>query len=315
MPLPYQQSPLDSFRSRSRSRCLQVDCISAAAGTQRAQQGVPTLVLSTSGSETTNLVKRLALTSRYQIDPQCRGWTMWVLDRIAREQLLSYTDPVSLHMQTADLISLQSQTQHACVQVDRNVVQLIATLLDTRHSSTHREGRWIMGDQMLSAVKDAIAVLEAHQKGWPDTLSSCKDTTQNTLSASFCDQAFLQCVSKVCTLIKLLVQPSNSAVCHADACRVSRESNMLKVSPYRGLYHNPEVVVLELNEVSQLAYSGDFAPIFLGSEYCHMDRDRASGLDYDSTIELLYLQLMLKCSTFFVHCIGNEHIVGGLIHV
>lgn len=66
-----------------------------------------------------------------------------------------------------------------------------------------------------------------------------------------------------------------------------------------------------IRETTNLAQSGDFAPMVLGNPANLSEESRVVVLDTHSSVEMLYLQLTLMSGSFFVYCMGSAHIVGG----
>lgn len=271
----------------------------------------PPAKFDTIGSGTKSLMARLALTQRYQTCP-CAP--------ISRETSDAVNDYCQRKALSADLC--KSKTSKVIVKL--SMLQLISANLDKIHSTaslTRSDARWLRGDQLLASIQIAITnhPLLSRLKNEYYLLDETAIPDWNifgTVDSVKMELMWLWCARLT---IRLLTTSSSSAAHHAQESCAQREARMQKalLNPASWLLERKAGLESEL-DVERLLQSTDFPLIYLGNPLQPPEGTLAkirlkveTALDRDSSKELLYLQLMLRHDTFFVHCTGATHIIGG----
>lgn len=274
---------------------------------QQHEQEQHSLLMPALDSETMRLMARLALSTRYHVRPHTRNS---LLNGTLSLGDFEIPDPGwrgATHMH--ELVAMRS-CMHA------TILQLVAAELDSLEGDSIArscgEARWDRADVLLSSSEAAVSIncpaSIQHSKGGrtvtPKPRHSCD---------SLGNQARL-CLLRAHHLIEMLISTSDSCVHHASACRVLREAHMQESATTAIWFLKDRRLMSEaLRDASFLVMHADFPPVYLGIPRPGMGFTDTSDMDADSSMDLLYLLLMLKCDTFYVHCTGPKHIVGAFL--
>lgn len=278
------------------------------------------------GTQTQSLMARLALTSRYQVRPN------------STRDMQSMNDYASMHVLVTDhqKQTLRRKELRAMPRksVDPATLQLVIfclEILQSLHSCCKdSQETWMLGSDLCSMLQASISGLDSDTASHKESRSlHVNDTTVHSRNASLqshTDAEILQTLETALTaystrsrlkdascLVRSLVAPTHDAECHDHWCKTQLASTMQKASKEPERWRkDPELIMKVIEGIMKLLSSSScLPPIFLGSRPGVLYCCTREYLDAHSVLELLYLQLTLKCSTFFVHCTGSKHIAGG----
>lgn len=253
------------------------------------------------GSATKSLMARLALTQRYKPRTHISPALLEAIDE---------------QMEARELDEYLWETRDLQVPVFPEFLQAIIIQLDSMQittSFTHIEAAWHRGDQLLASINSAI---ESHS-----SQHGSKDA-QNLRNSICFESASLYFLQQIRHCISLLITSSSSAVRQNELCKARRALGMQKASHYDlqdsdAWSEDSNLVVYLAHDVRCLVRSADFPPIYLGNPFPEGSTDGDSTSEEEllvdeGTRDMLYLQLMLRCDSFFVHCTGCKYIIGGL---
>lgn len=267
-------------------------------------------VLPTLGSETKSLIARLALSKRYHVRPHARN-------SFLNNTLPSEDFEIPDLSRRGDTDMLEVTAGWKCIEA--TTLQLVAAQLDSleRDSIEHSSGeaRWARADVLLSSAEVAVSINcpASRQHSNPDrtvTTPICADSC-----ASLGNTARL-CLVRAHRLIEMLTTTSDTCVYYASTCRKLREAHMQRSAfQFRWFGKDRTSMSEALRDATFLAVHADFPPVYLGTPRPGMSYTDSSDLDADSSVDLLYLLLMLKCDSFYVHCTGPKHIIGECMYL
>lgn len=197
------------------------------------------------------------------------------------------------------------------------LVTELDSLLQSKPSHTQKSARWSRGDDLLSLLEASISWQHSDKPGGDDCTSAISMCMCPELGSAEQDLGDSQISLAAWALLKLLLTPSDRAVANVEMCRRLRMSHMQNALQHLSGDESeiPDLDSQAVMDAVSLAHSSNFPPICLGTPSMFpeesskdLDLDPAEGVD--STVNLLYLNLMLATSPFFVHCTGIDHIVG-----
>lgn len=311
------------FSLSHRPRCL-MNCIvpadqDQAATSENQQQEDEADGVFTSRCSITKKA-RLALTSRHQVQPYDFCQILRVCEQWEAEPK---------HKGECNCLICISKTKKA--SFDPQILHQIMSKLDCilcSASGTNKEARWLRQDELMNPLEAAIKQHPLYQPSHHDIdhcskLRDCTallerghedpDSSEAHMQTSF---AWLLAARRC---IMLSTMSSSIAICRKEHIKAEYAANTQKVLQVPDSVSDMLEKFRQLFQLSfqyrlVLSNSGDFQPIYLGTPKPLPDGgwERITAVSPDVTFDLLYMQLMLRCDTFFVQCTGPNHIAGEL---
>lgn len=249
----------------------------------------------TIGSASRIKCARLALTRRYRLSPLTHLGTE-TLDNVIESRALAEG-------------SYETRTKQLCVHPD--VLQAITVQLDNIHTTaslTPVEARWLRGDQLQASLKSAIEDNPLHQPSIQNQPLIHKHRYFHANSLGWLH------ATRLC--IALILTSSSSTIHQTNMSRERRAASIQRAMQDPNTCKWESLRVMDSRQDVSLLLN--LPPIYLGSpvldgslKATSISEEQSPGLD--STVDMLYLQLMLRCDPFLVHCTGHCHIIGTLL--